>query len=215
MKLVDMTVESFAGLLASDAPAPGGGSASALAGALGASLCAMVARLTIGRKKYVSVEDDMRSLVTGGEELSKELMLLVDEDTAAYNSVMSAFRMPKDNAVEVGARKAAIETASKTATSVPLKTARLSLAVLELAVTAAEKGNSNASSDAGVCALLAHAAVEGALYNVAINLPSIEDQEFVTATREEADEIMSKASLLARKVGDTVMCYIAPQTTDY
>ena len=203
MKLVDMTIESFAGLLASDAPAPGGGSASALAGALGASLAAMVARLTIGRKKYASVEADMLGLASKADLLARELLLLVDEDTVAYNQVMYACRMPKEGAGETMARDEAMEAANKTATSVPLKTARLSLEVLELACAAAEKGNDNAVSDAGVCSLLARAAVEGAIYNVAINLPSIKDQTFITAVRGEALAIRARASTLARKAEDT------------
>ena len=126
----------------------------------------MVAGLTIGRKKYVAVEADMKELATKAITLGKKLSALVKEDADSYALVSAAYKMPKENPEQVAARDAAIQSALVKAAEVPLETARACVAVAKLAATCAQKGNSNAVSDAGVAALLAEAACKGAAYNV-------------------------------------------------
>lgn len=173
--MLNLTVNDFLKQLSSDAPAPGGGSASALAGALAAALVNMVANLTRGKEKFAEVEDEMVKLAQDAEDIRQQLMSLMEEDTKAFQQVMSAFRLPKETEDEKKQRQDKIQEAMIHAAKVPLKTAQTALKVLELAQIAAEKGNPNAISDAGVAALLAQAAVEGAAMNVKINLGSIKD----------------------------------------
>lgn len=175
--MLKLTVNDFLEQLASDAPAPGGGSASALAGALAAALVGMVANLTQGKEKFVAVEAEMVKLSQDAEVIRKQLATLMEEDTAAFQQVMAAFRLPKETAANKELRRARIEESMIHAAKVPLKTAETALKVLEIAHLAAEKGNPNAVSDAGVAALLAWAAVEGAALNVKINLGSIKDEK--------------------------------------
>lgn len=175
--MLNLTVNDFLKQLSSDAPAPGGGSASALAGALAAALVNMVANLTRGKEKFAEVEDEMVKLAQDAEDIRQQLMSLMEEDTKAFQQVMSAFRLPKETENEKKQRQDKIQEAMIYAAEVPLKTAQTALKVLELAQIAAEKGNPNAISDAEVAALLAWAALEGAALNVEINLGSIRDKE--------------------------------------
>lgn len=160
MDLSKLTIESFLEVLASDKPAPGGGSASALAGAVAASLVEMVANLTIGRKKYASVEKDMGEIRDKAVKLRKELTLLIDKDASAYKEV-----------VETKFSQEAMIVAAE----VPMKTASRSLEILKIAVTVLREGNKNAYSDAQCAVGLAKAAFNGAIANVRINLPYIKD----------------------------------------
>ena len=156
--------------LADGAPTPGGGSAAAYGGAMGAALVAMVARLTLGKKKYTEVQEQMLSILDEAEVLRKKLTNAVEEDAAAFDRVMSAFRLPKDNEEQIAARTETIRKATLQAAAVPLETARLSVRVMELACQAAQIGNPNAITDAGAGAALAQAALTGAGYNVRINV---------------------------------------------
>jgi methenyltetrahydrofolate cyclohydrolase len=177
-RLVDLTIREFSERLASSDPAPGGGSASAVSGALAAALAAMVARLTIGREKYAEHQDEMETLLAQAERLRGQMLALVDADTAAYQNVLEAYRLPKRDASQVAARKAAIQEALLHAADIPLAAAEACVQVLNLAALASQHGNKNAASDAAVAALLAHAALHGAARNVRINLEQIEDKEF-------------------------------------
>jgi glutamate formiminotransferase/formiminotetrahydrofolate cyclodeaminase len=150
----------------------------AAAGALGAALSAMVARLTLGKQKYRDVSDLMSSILESSEEKRGVLTRRIDEDAAAFDAVMAARRLPKGTEKEQQARALAIATANRVATEMPLATMRDADAVLDLALRAAESGNPNSVSDAGVAALMARAAVEGAWLNVRINLPGLEDEQF-------------------------------------
>jgi len=153
--------------VASSNPSPGGGTVSAIAGGIAAALGAMVGRLTVGRKKYAEVDAEFRALIERAEELRARLDRLGDEDAAAYDAVSAAYGIPKSLEAE---RSAAIQTALLHATRVPLETLRAARSVAALAARAAEAGNRNAVSDAGVAGLLAEAAARGAAYNVRINV---------------------------------------------
>ena len=171
--LAELTVRNLTEQLASRAPTPGGGSASALGGALGAALVEMVCELTVGRPAYEEVDPIARQIGAAAGELRVALLEAAEEDAAAYDRVAEARRLPKATDDEKTARTAAIGEASVAATEVPLKVVRLSLDVLDIAARMAPIGNRNAVSDAGVAALFAAAAARGAAFNVSINLPSL------------------------------------------
>ena len=179
------TLSGFVEAVASSAPVPGGGSVVAHVGALGAALAEMVAGLTIGRKKYVAVDSEMKELAARTVTLGARLAALVKEDSDSYALVSAAYKLPKETAVQVAARDAAIQAALMKAAAVPLETARACVAVAKLAAACAQRGNTNAVSDAGVAALLAEAACKGAAYNVRINVSSMSDPH---AGRKLADE---------------------------
>jgi len=194
-KLVDQTMVEFAESVAGKTPTPGGGSVSALAGSLAGALGVMVGNLTIGRKKYQKLsEKEQQELDESYEQLQRvrtQLMELVDKDKEAFDEVMVAVKMPKETEGEQADRQAALQKATKGALEVPLETARACLEVLKLLEAFARKGNPNAITDLGVGALMAFAALEGALYNVEINLNDIEEdgyrQEVVTAVKQVWD----------------------------
>ena len=162
--------------LAAGTAAPGGGSAAAYSGAAGAALAAMVARLTIGKKKYEQVEQQMREVLKRAEDLRAELTESIQRDASAFEAVMAAFKLPKDTPEEQATRTQAIEQATLAAARVPLQVARWSVEVLELAAQAVTVGNLNAISDGATAAALAKAALTGAGYNVRINVGSLQDQ---------------------------------------
>lgn len=180
--LVTESVTEFLDSVASDSPAPGGGSISALSGALGASLTAMVCRLTIGRKKYESVQDDMMRALASADEVRARLLALIDQDTKAFTAVMEAFGMPKETEELKQARSTAIQAATREATLVPLEVMRYCEQALTIAKEVAEKGNVNSISDIGVAALTLKAGCEGAAYNVRINLATLLDKRFAEET---------------------------------
>jgi formiminotetrahydrofolate cyclodeaminase len=179
-QLINLTLTEFADALGSEQTAPGGGSAAALAGALGGALAVMVARLTLGRAKYAAHQDEMAVVEVRADLLKTKLLTLVDADTTAYNQVTEAFKLPKDTGAQKVERTAAIQAAFRTATEVPLATAEACAEVLALAGQVAARGNRNAASDAAVAALLAHAGLLGAVRNVRINLGTLQDEAFCT-----------------------------------
>ncbi len=178
----DQRIKQFLDDLASKKPVPGGGSASAVAGAIAASLVAMVANLTIGKEKYQEVEDDFQRILDKAEDLKDELLRLADEDALAYQAV---FKTKSQEAIQ-------------TAAEIPLQTAQKSLEVLKLAAFAAKEGNKNTISDAHCAIELATAAIYGALENVRINLPFIEDKKFIKTIKERVREITSGAEVLTQ-----------------
>lgn len=190
------TLASFVGAVASAAPAPGGGSVAAHAGALGAALVQMVAGLTVGRKKYASVDAEMQRIQSEATALGATLSALVERDAAAYTAVSDAYKLPKDSAT----RAATIAEALIGAAIVPLETARACAAVADLALAVAERGNQNALSDAGVAALLAEAACKGAAFNVQINVVALEDRTPGAPLVDEALAMVAKVSAVARRV---------------
>lgn len=188
------SVSAFAAAVASPVPAPGGGSVAAHVGALGAALAQMVAGLTVGRKKYASVESEMKELGLQATALVMELQQLVERDARAYEGVTQAYKLPKDTDDQVRVRTAAIDQALVHAAQVPLETARACAMVAGLAAAAAERGNVNAASDAGVAALIAEAACRGAVYNVRINISSMTEKWRGKELAAEAEKVLNEAN---------------------
>jgi len=194
--LVKLDLEAFAGELSMESPTPGGGSVAALCGALSASLAAMVANLTFGRKGYEPAWNEMKDMACRAQALKDKLLEAVDEDTRAFNKVMDAFRLPKASPEQAGQKEAALESATKEATSVPLGVMEMALESMRLASAAFVHGNRNSISDAGVGVLAGYTAGLGAYYNVKINLPGIKDRKFKSRTLEKANKI---AALIERE----------------
>ncbi len=196
--------QDFVEVLASDAPAPGGGSVAALCGSFSASLAAMVAALTHGKKGYEQVFGEMESVGIEGHAIKDRLAAAVDADACSFDAVMDAMRLPKKTPEDKAHRAQALQEANKTATRVPLGTLQESIRPLELAVVVADKGNQNSLSDAGVAALCGRVAAEGAYYNVVINLPSVDDPVFRKEIKAEADELLARAHELADQIAKLV-----------
>ena len=193
--LIELKITDFAEELGSEKPAPGGGSASALAGALASCLVKMVAHLSgTGHEEHVA----------GARLLREKLLHLVNRDTEAFNQVMASFKLPKGSDEEKQKRRKALQLATRFATEVPLEIMEVSLKVLELAREMAFHGNKNCLSDAGVAALLAAAACRGGAYNVLINLPGLKDEEFVADTRLRLKEILVEVELFEQQISDHV-----------
>ena len=189
--LTGMKIDGFTDLLSTDSPAPGGGSVAALCGALSGALSSMVGALTHGKKGYEESFGAMEKAGIDGQRLKEQFLADVDRDTDAFNRVMDAMRLPKKTDEEKAARAAAIEEATKGATLVPLEVLRRTLEAAEIARVVVVKGNKNSISDAGVAALAARTAAEGAYLNVLINLSGIEDESFKKETLAEAEKIRS------------------------
>lgn len=196
--LMDLTVRDYVADLASKKPAPGGGSAAALAGALGAALGEMVANFTIGKKKYADVEDEMQALLERLTRQREMLLELADHDAHAYGRVADAYALPKDTDEEKQVRQEAIQEALRAAAEVPREICCTE--VLGELPALLEKGNLNLISDIGVCAKLTLAAAECGWLNVEINLCTIKDAEFVDALRAEMKECLA----YAKKIADAV-----------
>lgn len=202
MTYADRPITEFVSSIAAGNATPGGGSAAAVVGATGAALVEMLCNLTIGREEYADVEADLIEIREDLESRRERLFDLADEDAAAFEAVMAAYKSDDDD------RAAAIESASKRATEVPLETAEACLAVVEHAVRVTEVGNENAVTDGGTGALLANAALQAALYNVAINLGTIDDEAFVSETADRAEEIETRAEEALSSVTATVDAHV-------
>ena len=203
--LRNLTLMQFADELSSESPAPGGGSVAALCGSLSASLSSMVANLTFGKKGFESVNESMDQTAQKAQQLKDKYLRAIDEDTAAFNKIAAASRLPKDSAENKELRLAAMEAAQKEATLVPLGVLSMSLEAIELAEFVFEKGNPNTLSDAGVAALTARACADAAFYNVLINLPGIADQDFVKDTKAKAVDLSDKIRTRAEKLHTEVL----------
>lgn len=203
-KLVDLTVKGFAEETSRESPAPGGGSVSAYMGALGASLGTMVANLSSHKPGWDHRWEEFAVWAEKGMALQEELLHLVDEDTEAFNRIMQAFGMPKNNDEEKALRSEAIQKATLFATEVPLETMKASVKVFELCRQMVAEGNPNSVSDAGVGALAARAAVIGAGMNVKINASSLKDRQKAEALIAEANAIIEKANAEEKEITATV-----------
>jgi len=210
-KLVDFSVAGFAHETASESPAPGGGSVSAYMGALGASLATMVANLSSHKRGW----DDKWKLFSDwaekGQKLKDQLLFMVDEDTNAFNKIMDAFGLPKKTDADKKARKEAIEEASIYAIEVPFKVMELSLSSMELIEAMAEHGNPNSVSDAGVGAICARAAVNGAFLNVKINAAGIEDRSFADQMVQKGEKLLAEAENNEKRILAKVNAIIQKQ----
>jgi formiminotetrahydrofolate cyclodeaminase len=200
----DTNVQTFLDQLASQASTPGGGSAAAIMGAMGAALVSMVCNLTIGKKNYAAVEADLKQVLQQSEGLRQRLTGMVADDIRVFNQVMAAYGMPKDTDEQKSARMPAIQDALKEATVVPLACAKACAEVIDLSRTAAEKGNLNVISDAGVAVMAAYGALKSAALNVYINVGDIKDQDFANAMKNELESVLSRCESEAQKIFDLV-----------
>jgi formiminotetrahydrofolate cyclodeaminase len=192
-QLKDLTVNEFLLVTAGNDPVPGGGSVSALCGALSAALSQMVSLLTIGKKKYADVEENMKELSAVFHSYLEEFTQYIDKDSDAYDAVFAAFQLPKETDGEKAVRAQKIQEATKIAAEIPLQVARKACTIMDFIPIVAKTGNQNAVTDACVSMMCARTAVLGALLNVRINLSSIQDAEYVDKLRNEADVLEKDA----------------------
>ena len=199
-KLAELTVTEFADLLASDAPAPGGGSAAALEGAIGAALTAMVCGLTKGKKKFAEFNDLAVEAEVKALALKDRFIDVMDRDTEAFNVVSAAFGMPKATDEEKAARSAAIQKGLEGCTATPFEMMEIAVETLELTDSILGKSNDSAASDLGVSALSLRAAIQGAWLNVLINIGSLKNKELAEDYRVKGEALLAKALPLADKI---------------
>ena len=204
MKLTDMTVDGFLAELASDSPAPGGGSAAALAGAIAASLCAMVCRLTLNRETFKDVWAVIGEAQIRAESLGSRLRELIDEDARAFTSVMTARRLPRDTEEQNTVRQRAIQEATVRSARVPLETLEYLAALADLAAVCAELGNPGCVTDAGSAAQMIRAGAAAAAWNVRVNLPSIKDAKVKEEFGGAAARLLEGTLTTVRKI-DTMV----------
>ncbi|MBD3217486.1 MAG: hypothetical protein GF310_04360, partial [candidate division Zixibacteria bacterium] len=198
-------IKEFIEAVASQAPAPGGGSVSACAGSLAGALAGMVCRLTVNKKKYEDVKDELSEVMMKADGLKEELFNLIAEDAKAFDDVMAAMKMPKDTEAQKEERNKAIQKSTINATRIPLKVMELSYEAIKCSQIVAEKGNVNSLSDAGVSSLAGRTAVIGAYMNVKINIPGIEDESVKNEIQEKAEKIRKDAVELAQKIENDVI----------
>ena len=208
MKLADLKVTEFIDLLASDAPAPGGGSAAALEGAIGAALTAMVCGLTKGKKKFAEFNDLAVEAEVKALALKDRFVDVMDRDTEAFNVVSAAFGMPKETDEEKAARSAAIQKGLEGCTATPFEMMEIALETLELTDSILGKSNDSAASDLGVSALSLRAAIQGAWLNVLINIGSLKNKELAEDYRAKGEAILAKALPLADKIYAEVLTMV-------
>lgn len=200
MKLADMTVTEFVDTMASDAPAPGGGSAAAIEGALGTGLIAMVCALTIGKKKYAEVQELAASVQAQALLMKDRFTAIIDLDTEAFNGVSAVFAMPRDTDEQKAARKAAMQEALKKCTDTPMEMMRLSLEGMKLIESICGKLNASAASDLGCAVLSLRSAVQGAWLNVLINVGGLDDAAFADNLRGKGQAIIDEILPLADRL---------------
>ena len=208
MKLAELKVNGFTELLASDAPAPGGGSAAALEGGIGAALTAMVCELTAGKKAYAEHRDFILDVQKKAEDLRVRFVDVMDRDTEAFLVVSDAFAMPKATDEEKAARSAAIQKGLEGCTATPFEMMEIATATLELTESLLGKTNDSAASDLGVSALSLRAAVQGAWLNVLINIGSLKNKELAEDYRAKGEAILAKALPLADKIYAEVLTMV-------
>jgi formiminotetrahydrofolate cyclodeaminase len=208
--LVDKTVKEFLDELASESPAPGGGSVAALCGSLASALCSMVCRLTVGKKKYEEVSDELKANLEKTEFYRNEFTRLIDDDSNAFNLVMEAYRLPKASDEDKAKRDKAIDAALKIAADVPMEVLKYVSEMIKFSTITANKGNVNSLSDSSVAALLLQSAGVAALYNIIINLKQIKDHEYVEQKQKEINlytEKIESFSMLIKEISQKNFVY--------
>lgn len=200
MDFTEKSCRGFSELLASKAPVPGGGGASALAGALGMALGNMVGALTVGKKKYADVEEDIKRLMEEAQSLQDELLALIQKDAESFAPLAAAYGMPKETDSEKAEKARVLEEALKTACGAPLEIMEKCCRVIDLQKEFAEKGSALAVSDAGVGVIFAKAALQGAALNVFINTSSMKDREYAEAIDCKAEEMLTEYTVAADTV---------------
>lgn len=198
--IIDQSIQEFLEQLASKSPTPGGGSAAAIIGGMGAALVAMVCNLTIGKKNYEAAEADMRATLAAAENLRARLTQLVRADVEAFDRVMAAYALPKDDSAQQQARGAAIQEALKGATDVPMACAHACAEVIRISRVVAEHGNRNVITDAGVAVLAGYAGLKSAALNVYVNTSSIKDQAFVGERLSELNALLTGLDVAAENI---------------
>lgn len=205
MKLIDLKTIDFINQVDSNSPAPGGGSVSALLSSLGVSLTRMVGHLTVTKKKYLNLDQDVKEKfehhLSHLESIKNELISLVDQDTDSFNQIMNAYKLPKEDKVK---RDKAIEDATLDAIKIPYKVSSISLKVLRLLPFILEYGNIQTISDLGVAALSLSSGIEGALLNVLINLPGISDPAVVSLYKLEYSVTLNETKALKNSILDRI-----------
>lgn len=197
-------IGKFLDELASSAPTPGGGGAAALSGAMGAALVSMVCNLTIGKKKYVEVEAEMKQTLTKSEALRATLTRMIADDVEVFDALMAAYGLPKETDEQKAARSAKIQEQLKKATDVPLACCKVCREVIDLAEIVADKGNLGVISDAGVAVLNAYSGLRSAALNVYINAKGIEDRAFADSRLRELEALLGEAGALNERVYEIV-----------
>ncbi len=201
MKLIEMNVHDYLDLVASDAPAPGGGSASALCGSQGVGLIAMVAKLTASKEKFAEYHEVCKAVYEEADQICEKLAAQVDIDTEAYGRIADSFKLPKGTDEEKAARRQAINEANQYASEVPLETMRLGVAGLRCADKLIGNYNTNCASDVGCGAQEMLTCVRGAWYNVLINT---EGSDLADSMQADGKKMLDEAEALAKKVSDCV-----------
>lgn len=205
MYLCKLETLAFVDLLASKEPAPGGGSAAALEGALGTALAAMVCSLTVGKERYAAHQELAAQAKDRALDLTAAYLDLMDRDTEAFNAVSAAFKLPKATEEEKAARTAAIQEGLKGCTRPPFQMMELAVEALELTASLLGKSNESAASDLGVSALSLRAAVQGAWLNVLINIGSMKDRELAEDHRQKGEALLARALPLADRIYEEVI----------
>ncbi len=202
--LRELKITEFVNEVDSKSPAPGGGSVSALASSLGVALTRMVGHLSVGKKKFKALDENIQSefkeIIESFESIKNELVMLIDKDTDAFNLIMAAFKLPKETDEEKSLRSQKIEEGTLEAIKVPFEVARLSLEAMKNLDYILKYGNKNTLSDLGVSCLLLKAGLEGAILNVKINLPGISDQELKDQYTHQAADMLREASKIKKVI---------------
>ncbi|QXP84701.1 methenyltetrahydrofolate cyclohydrolase [Methylococcus sp. Mc7] len=200
----DQPIQQFLDELASKSATPGGGSAAAIMGAMGAALVGMVCNLTVGKKNYEAVEAEMADVLARADALRAQSMDLIRADIEAFDRVMAAYALPRETEEDKAARGKAVQEALKAATEVPLVCARLCADIIELSEIAAQKGNRNLISDAGVAVMAAHAALKSAALNVYVNAKGVKDEAFARERVDRLETLLKEGEAKAVAVFETV-----------
>ncbi|MEY8365314.1 cyclodeaminase/cyclohydrolase family protein [Anaerovoracaceae bacterium 41-7] len=200
MQWIDQSLRAFTEVLASKAPVPGGGGVSALVGALGTALGSMVGALTVGKKKYAAVEEEIKGLMEQAEMLQTELLSLVEKDAEVFAPLAAAYGMPKETKEEKAEKARVMELVLKDACSVPLEIMEKCCQAIDLHREFAEKGSVLAVSDAGVGVIFAKAALQGASLNVFINTGSMQDRAYAETLNEKAEKMLMEYTVAADEV---------------
>ena len=205
MRLSELNVEAFTELLASDAPAPGGGSAAALEGSIGAALVAMVCELTANKSQYAEHRDHVLETQKKAEHIRTRLADVMERDTRAFMRVSAAFAMPKNTEEEKAARSAAIQQGLAGCIETPLEMMELASQALELAASLSGRSNKNAASDLGVAVLSLHACIRGAWLNMLININSLKDRDLAESYRRRGEAIQERILPLADRIYNDIL----------
>lgn len=208
MKLAEQNTAQFTALLASDAPAPGGGSAAALSGSIGAALTAMVCALTAEKPQYAQHQEEILAIRQRAEELRLQFLDVMDRDTQAFLAVSGAFALPKATDQEKAARSAAIQAGLIQCTRTPLEMMALAAEALRLTASLLGRFNENAASDLGVAALSLRSGLQGAWLNVLINVGSLKDRALARELREKGEALLAEALPLADQIYSTVLTLV-------